>query len=366
MADRPLSLIHFLPSFAYGGQQRRLATLVEHLGQAFKHRICSLDGDISATPLVASYENVVVEPFVLAKSGFLSISNIATIRAAITRSGADLLCTYNFGSIEAAVANKLGARLPHVHHEDGFGADELQGELTRRAIARRVLLGKAQIVVPSQTLEKIAIESWRIRRDRLFRIRPGIDLNRFSVIERKEGREIVVGAVGALRAEKNFLRLIRCFEAAAKDRNAHLVIYGEGPERAALEGAIADSPLRDRMRLMGAIEAPEKAYSVFDVFALTSDTEQTPISLMEAMASGLPVVATDVGDVSALLSSGAEGNVFAAADETAFSRRLAELLDDQAARRRLGERNAETAKSFDQKRMIELFRSLYLDAANER
>jgi len=366
LVDRTLTLIHFFPSFAYGGQQRRLATLVEALGAEFNHRIYSLDGDISAAALLGTFESASVEPFVLEKTRFLSVANINALKKAIAEAEADMLCTYNFGSIEAIIANKIGAGLPHVHHEDGFGADERDGELPRRAITRRVLLSKARVVTPSYALEKIALESWRVERERLFRITPGIDLKRYSFSPRDLRDEVVVGSIGGLRPEKNFLRLIRCFETAADGRNARLIIYGEGPERQTLVSAIAESPSRDRIRLMGATTEPEKALAGIDIFALSSDTEQTPICLMEAMASGLPVVSTDVGDVALMLALGEEKSVYAVNDEAGFSGRLAALIDDAEARRSLGERNAVRAQEFDQKRMIAAFDALYREAARER
>ncbi|MCB2112942.1 MAG: glycosyltransferase [Parvularculaceae bacterium] len=366
MEDRTLSLIHFFPSFAYGGQQRRLATLVEGLGPRFRHRIVSLDGDISAAALIEGLNGASIETLKLEKTRFLSVGNINALKSAIAGSGADLVCTYNFGSIEAVIANRIGAGLAHIHHEDGFGTDERDGELTRRVIARRVLLANARVVTPSYALEKVATESWRIPPARVFRITPGIDLQRFRVAPRDRRSSIVVGSIGALRPEKNFLRLVRCFEKAAAKSNARLVICGDGPERARLEGAISQSPLRERISLTGPTSAPETALAQFDIFALTSDTEQTPISMIEAMAASLPVIATDVGDVALMLALGDEKSVYDIDDETGFSQRLEFLIDNEEERRSLGERNRVRAGEFDRRGMIEAFGRLYREAVSER
>jgi len=366
LADRALTLAHFFPSFSLGGQQRRLATLVEGLGPRFTHRIYSLDGDLGAASLLDGAVGVRVEPLSIRKTSFLSPSNIARLRKAITQAGADLLCTYNFGSVEAVLANRFGPNIAHVHHEDGFGADEASGEIGRRVLARRIVLAGAKVTVPSMTLQRIAVDRWRLFEKNVTRITPGIDLPRFQNIARIQRDEIIIGAVGALRAEKNFARLIRCFETAAADCAARLVIFGDGPERDILERSVAASPMRERIRFAGATQKPELALAEFDIFALTSDTEQTPISLMEAMAAGLPAIATDVGDVRALLGSAAQGNVFAIDDEAGLARRLSELARDERKRREIGALNAETATGFARKPMIDAFKTLYLETAGIR
>lgn len=362
-ADRALSLVHFFPSFSYGGQQRRLATLIEALGPAVTHRIYALDGDVAAAPLIERHSQASLAPLALKKSSLVSLTNVRRLAGAIEESGADLLCTYNFGSIEAAIANRLGPNLPHVHHEDGFGRDEAQARNKKRAFARRRLLGKARVVVPSLGLERIAVNEWGVARERLVRIAPGIDIDRFRRPLRVDHAPVVVGSLGSLRAEKNHLRLIRCFVRAAAGRDARLVICGEGAERAALEHAIAHSAARDRINLSGATETPDAALAEFDIYAVSSDTEQTPLGMMEAMASGLPVLATNVGDIAAMLGDAADNNVFAPVDEEGFAARLATLIDNAAERVALGEKNAARAAGFDQRAMIEAFRALYFNAA---
>ena len=101
----------------------------------------------------------------------------------------------------------------------------------------------------------------------------------------------------------------------------------------------------------------------FDVFALTSDTEQMPLSLMEAMASGLPVVSTDVGDVRAML---APENLpwVGARDDTVVADLLASLLADRGARARVGAANrAKAERDFDQEVMFNTWRGLWTGLA---
>ncbi len=114
----------------------------------------------------------------------------------------------------------------------------------------------------------------------------------------------MIGTVAALRPEKNLARLLRAFRLVADVMPARLVIVGR---RAGAAGAgaarRANSGWAGRCGSPGMSTIPRRCTADFDVFALSSDTEQMPLSVIEAMAAGLPVAATDVGDVAAMLAA---------------------------------------------------------------
>ncbi|MEK7265790.1 MAG: glycosyltransferase family 4 protein [Pseudomonadota bacterium] len=365
-SDPAIKILHVFPSFAVGGQQRRLATLAAAFGPGFSHKVLSLDGDQSAAALFGSVRPA-VEALIVEKSGFIRQRNIDRLRTAIAASGADILCTYNFGSIEAVIANRTGPRLPHIHHEDGFGADEAGGRLKwTRSLARRILLGEATIVVPSRTLEQIALRKWGLPAKRVRRIPVGIDIAGFHAHRKEKAGPIIVGSIGALRKEKNFARLIRCFEIASEGRDARLVIYGDGPERQKLIDLASRSKASGMISLPGATSTVAESLRQFDIFAISSDTEQMPTSLIEAMAGGLPALATAVGDIPDML--GDEGRAFLVNpdDENEYAAKLRTLIDIEELRRKLGAENLERARQFDLAPMTQAFKELYLSAAERR
>ena len=142
-----------------------------------------------------------------------------------------------------------------------------------------------------------------------------------------------------------------------------LVIVGDGPERDNLEKLADDLDIADRTLFVGRQRSPETFLEQLDIFALTSDTEQMPYCLIEAMAAGLPVMATDVGDVKSMLP-GANQVFVAKPDDTMAQRAsLACLIGRPEVRRSLGELNRKHAKKhFDRDVMlnqyIDLFASL--------
>src|SRR5262249_33719656 len=146
--------------------------------------------------------------------------------------------------------------------------------------------------------------------------------------------------VAALRAEKNVARLLR---AVAAVPGCRLVIVGDGPERPALAALAAGLGIADRVSFAGHQAETPDFYARFDLFALSSDTEQMPLSVIEAMASGLPVAATDVGDVRQMLT--AENAPFVTAlDDSALAAAIGALAADGALRRRLGAANVQKAR----------------------
>jgi glycosyltransferase involved in cell wall biosynthesis len=167
----------------------------------------------------------------------------------------------------------------------------------------------------------------------------------------------VIGTVAALRGEKNLARLLEAF--ALLRQPARLVIVGDGPQRAALEARALELGIADRTNFTGHLAAPQDAYRDFDLFALSSDTEQMPLTVLEAMASELAVAATNVGDVAAMLA--AENRPFVVArDAAALAEAMAALLADPARRQAIGSANrARAERDYDQETMFQAYAALF-------
>src|SRR5262249_9202716 len=110
---------------------------------------------------------------------------------------------------------------------------------------------------------------------------------------------------------------------------------------------------------------PVRYYRAMDILALSSDTEQMPLAVLEAMSVSLPVVSTDVGDVRAMLGPDSDRYVVPLGQEDAYTAALAELLDDGAARRRLGQANrTKCLQEFSMEMMTHSYERLYRDVLN--
>ena len=283
----------------------------------------------------------------------------------------DLVLTYNWGSMDAVGAHRIFTpfrRLPRlIHHEDGFNADESGGLSTKRNRFRRLMLPTAQhLVVPSRQLEAVAVSVWKQPAKRVIRIPNGIDVARYLAppepdiipgFSRAPG-DVIVGTLAGLRGVKNLARLVRAV--AAQPPHVKLVIVGEGPERAGIAAEAARLGIAKRLIMAGFLAAPHRYVGHFDIFALSSDSEQFPISLVEAMAAGLPAVSTDVGDVKTMLAAANARFVVPANDEAAFAQALGELIAHGDLRAALGEANRKIARErYDESAMIAHYRGLY-------
>lgn len=355
MSGPPLVLSVF-STFSVGGPQVRFATLANRLGSTFRHAAIAMDGDRACAERLDPGLDI-TWPEVPVRKGD-TLANLRAFRRALREIRPDVLVTYNWGTIEWALANLLPL-VRHIHCEDGFGPEEQAGQIPRRVWTRRVALRRATVVVPSRTLERIATEIWRLPRAGLRYMPNGIDLARFAP-RREAGVGMTVGTVAALRAEKNLARLLRAFAQVPKELGARLVVVGDGPERPALEALVAGLGIAERVHFAGHVADPAPLYAAFDVFALSSDTEQMPISVLEAMASGLPVAATDVGDVRAMLAEENGRFVVPKQDEAALAEAMRALLAEAVLRRAAGEANrARAEREFDERVMVRTYGGLF-------
>jgi len=297
-AERP-RLLHVFPSFVVGGAQMRFAAIANHVGDAFAHSIIAMDGRTTARDLLDA--SVPADfPAVETREGNFA-ARVGRFAGFLRQTRPQRLVTSNWGSIDWVFARALTGT-PHVHMEDGFGSDERDRQLPRRVLTRRAILRRSEIILPSQTLLHIARNIWRLPVRRLHHIPNGIDFLRFAPRGAHQADTPVIGTVAALRPEKNIGRLLEAFAIVRARRPARLIIVGEGAERPGLEQRAAALGVAADVTFAGHSAAPEKFYAGFDVFALSSDTEQMPLSVLEAMACGLPVAATDVGDVRWMLA----------------------------------------------------------------
>ncbi len=340
-------VVHVFPTFAVGGAQVRFAAIANHFGKAFRHVVVALDGHLSCRERLDADLDVTFPNVAATKNA--TLSNAWRYRRLLREWRPDVLVTCNWGAIEFALANIVPVSR-HLHVVDGFGPEERVAQIRRRVLMRRIALGRSPVVLPSRTLLRIAGDIWKLPPKHLHYVPNGVDLVRFATDATRRGvGEPVIGTVAALREEKNIARLLRAFATLPAGR---LVIVGDGPRRSALQALAASLGIGTRVRFAGHHQDTAPFYAQFDIFALSSDTEQMPLSLIEAMASGLPVVSTAVGDV-AMMVANENAAFITELDDAALARALSTLIGDAEARTRIGAANlAKARRDFDQAAMF--------------
>ncbi len=344
-------VLHVFSTFGMGGPQVRFVSLANALKGRYRHTVLAMDGNLAASDGLDRGVDCGFAEMRVARNHGISFANVWHARRLLQRLRPSLLMTYNWGTIEWSLAD-WPALCRHVHVEDGFGPDESpERQNPRRALVRRLLLSRALVIVPSRTLHRVATERWRLRR--VLYLPNGIDCARFARPPDESlaaslglgGGGPVIGAVAGLRPEKNLGRLLRIFARLPRASGTRLAIIGDGPERGDLAALAAGLGIADRVVMPGAIAHPERLLRRFDIFALSSDTEQMPNAILEAMAAALPIVATDVGDLKAMVAPENAAFVLPREDEAAFAAALAALLEDAPSRRRIGRCNEERVRA---------------------
>jgi L-malate glycosyltransferase len=374
--DKPdvFRCLHIFPSFGQGGTEILISSIINYLGPAYQQSIVSLDGNTDCTRRLDPANDVIVNvPKIKIRNPVTKLSNISRI---LRVEQPDLLFTYNWGSIEWALVNRIGRFCSQIHFESGFNPEEADSSLQTRVVVRRFVLSRAdRIVVPSRTLCRLLTTKWKLNAERVTYIPNGVDPHRYPPRADpasvpgfvKEKDELILGTVAPLRAIKNISRLVRAFSKVECKSKLRLLIVGDGTERAKLVAEAGKLGLADRVFFAGHLDKPEAAFALIDVFAVSSDSEQMPFSVLQAMASSRAVASTDVGDISVMVADANRPFIVPKDDEVAFARAISVLLNDPALRTRLGVLNRNRVQNkFSEEKMLAAYRSLIEDLVGRR
>ncbi len=369
---KSLRILHVFPSFELGGSQRRMTTYLNASKAPHNHLIYAMDDCYDAAGLSDHFRTARIPPNLIPKNNM--VGAIRGCRKALQQIKPDLLVTYSWGSIEWAMANRWPRRCPTVHIQDGFGEEEQAAEKPSRQFFRRHVYSRCKrVIVPSNQLAAIARDNWKVPEKRLSYVPNGIDT---SLFDRAPDLALmaqfglvpgapIIGTVARLNPEKNIGRLIEAFSLIeGKHPDVRLVIVGDGIGRAALKMLAERIGVQDRVIFTGTINEPQKIVPAFDIFALSSDTEQMPLSVLEAMAAGKPIASTDVGDTKTMVSE-ANRTFIDGREAGELATSLDTLLSDPALARSLGTANkALVRERYSLDIMVETYDRLFAEAAS--
>ena len=233
----------------------------------------------------------------------------------------------------AAVAARVPVRIFTVH---GWAFSAHSGAAAALYRWADKIAGRATTatICVSQRERADGVRARTCRADRTVVIPNAVDVDAYpqAPLERDVPRLI---SVGRLAAPKDWPTLLSALTKLDPEAFAELVIVGDGPDRDRVEGELARSSL-GRVRLLGERDDVPSLLSNADVFVLASRSEGLPLSVVEAMAAGLPVVASDVGGLRELVRDGETGMLVPSRDPAALADALQPLLADRELRRRLG------------------------------
>jgi sugar transferase (PEP-CTERM/EpsH1 system associated) len=365
MTSSPL-VVHVCHSLATGGLENGVVNLVNMAAGRFSHAIVCM----TETGPLRDRVDRSVEVFSIGKR--LGQDGAAFFRLVrlLRRLRPTVVHSRNWASVDAIPAARL-ARVPLVvHGEHGREAVDPEGRNARRNRIRRFLSPLVdRFVTVSGDLRRWLTEDVRVPAWKVVTINNGVDLSKFASGDRQNARRVlglpgealVIGTVGRLDPVKDQALLLRAFASlGGACRNARLVVGGGGPCRAALAQQGAVLGISDRLHLMGERHDIPLVLSAFDLFVLPSIAEGSSNTILEAMASGLPIVATRVGGNPELVEDTVNGRLVPAGSTAELAASIGGYLEDPHLRTLHGKASRQRAvELFGLERMVDAYVSLY-------
>lgn len=342
--SQPLHIVHLLYRFAAGGLENVLVQLINGLPRGeFRHSLLALTEVDPA--FAARIEREDVQIIALHKSPGQPFKLYPRVYRLLRELKPDVVHSCNIAALEfMPVAAAAGISL-RVHAEHGWDVADPDGSnrsyQTLRRVYRRFV---HSFVAVSPQLQDYLRDKVRVNASRLHFIPNGVDTDRYRPASREDtapadfpfqrNRHIVIGTVGRLEPIKNQALLIAAFIELAQSTHPLaarlcLVVVGDGPERGALNNSLKAAHLAARAWLPGSRADVPEILKALDLFVLPSLAEGTSCTLQEAMATNLPIIATDVGGNADLLEQGRFGDLVGSNDVAALVAAIRSWLDTQ-------------------------------------
>ncbi|TXH77492.1 MAG: glycosyltransferase [Lysobacteraceae bacterium] len=347
-----MHISHVVENLERGGLERMVIDLA--LAQREAGHRCRVACLYETGALASELTSAGIEVRACEKRGGADFSALRRLRAWLRAAPGAVLHTHNANAHYHAVLAAFGLppmRVINTRHGMGATKPRSRGEwLYRRAMSRTHRVA----AVCEAARQRFAAQGVRPR-EALTAVPNGIRIDRFSPADaqtRAALRSILgfaaqtrlIGTVGRLNPVKDQSMLLRAFARLHAERaDTALVLVGDGPLRAALEAEVSALGIGTAVRFLGDRDDVRRLLPGFDLFALSSKSEGYSMALLEACASGLPIVATDVGGNREIVVDGRNGKVVPSGAAEAFSIAMQALIDDPAETMRMGAASREWA-----------------------
>ncbi|MBF0181675.1 MAG: TIGR03088 family PEP-CTERM/XrtA system glycosyltransferase [Magnetococcales bacterium] len=356
-----MRIAHILHRFDIGGLENVVAHLINHLPQdRFDHAIISLTE-------VTDFKQRVNHPRVtfhaLHKKPGKDLAVWFRLWRLLRRLQPDLIHTCNLAAMEAVIPARLAGVGRVIHAEHGRDSYDPHGTNRKYLLLRRLLAPFVDGFVPvSAELATWLIDKVGVPSGKVCFISNGVTLPQQNARHPSASGETIIGTVGRMWSIKDHPNLVHAFfrlSQLAPQRPLRLMIVGDGPERPAVQALIDRLGIADRVRITGWRPDARELMANFDLFVLSSQAEGTPLTILEAMAASLPVVATRVGGVPDLVVDGQTGALVPPGDAEALARAMLPYLDPELAARHGAAGRARIAEQFSLTAMVEAYRRLF-------
>lgn len=374
-ADRRPLVVHVVYRFDTGGLENGVVNLINHMpAQAYRHAVLALT---DVTDFKRRIRRDDVQFIALHKPPGHGIWLYPRLYRLMRQLRPAIVHTRNLAALEVVVpAWAAGVRV-RVHGEHGRDVDDLDGQSRRHQWMRRLYQPfVSRYIALSKDLACYLTGRVGVAERHVAQIYNGVDISRFGAVPCGDKPAIVgcpfaspglwlFGTVGRMAAVKDQLNLARAFIIAMQSRpelqaNVRLVMVGDGPLRAQAQQLLDEAGLGAQCWLPGERSDVAEVMQGLSCFVLPSLAEGISNTILEAMACGLPVIATDVGGNAELVSAGHTGSIVPAANPHALAEAMLRMMQDLGAAARMGAAGrADVERRFSLQAMVASYQSLY-------
>jgi sugar transferase (PEP-CTERM/EpsH1 system associated) len=329
-----IKILHIIHAFNIGGLENGLVNVInESSRDLFEHEICC----VTTTGEAEQRLNRTVRIFEMHKREGNDWRIVSELFHLMRSRKPHIVHTRNWGAIDGIIASRLSKMPVVIHGEHGWNAEDLHGLNLKRRLARRLLSPVVNcFVTVSEDIRDWLIRSVRIKPEKIKKIVNGVDTRRFCnkdagvLLERCPPQdEIVIGTVGRMDPIKRYDLLLRAFDHIDHNRyKLKLIMVGDGPQSSKLRSIAGQLSHADRIVFAGATADVVDQYHQMDIFVLPSENEGISNTILEAMACGLPIVATAVGGNPELVIHGETGMLIPAGSAEAIYQALSVYLEN--------------------------------------
>ncbi|TCS38566.1 sugar transferase (PEP-CTERM/EpsH1 system associated) [Paucimonas lemoignei] len=333
MDKRPL-IVHLVYRLDFGGLETLLVECVNNLpADRYRHAVVCLT---DYTTFAKKIRDRNVALYSLHKPPGLGLKTHFKLWRLLRKLKPAILHTYNLAAIEYAFTATLAGVPVRIHAEHGRDASDPEGKNPRHNLLRRLLVPFIDRYIPvSADLGHWLHFTVGIPAAKIQLIHNGVNTDKFYPGAKREERDqrphpvpfgddcFVIGTVGRIQDVKDHIGLVDAFivmrQLSPESSSLRLAIIGDGPLMPALRKKLADAGLEDAVWLPGARTDIADIMRGFDLFVLPSLAEGTPVTVLEAMACGLPVVASRVGGLPEVVEDNVNGMLVPPADPAALA-----------------------------------------------
>lgn len=368
--DRKIHVMHIVDSLEVGGMENGVVNIANSIDkERFKLSICCLSHPGVLSKRIQDKNILVVS---LGWAGGFRPKLILKLAKIFKEYKVDIIHTHGWVTlIYCSVASCIAKNRVLIHGEHGvFHLDN-----SRRKIAFRIISSYVdKYITVSYSLEKELAGLINSGNDKITTIPNGVDLQKFTSLNGAAICNIkadlgipllsnVIGSAGRLESIKNYEMLLHVFSKLINYVDIHCVLIGDGSQRTKLEELAKQLGVGEKVHFTGKVDNPHQVLSILDVFVCSSFSEGMSNTILEAMACGKPIVATNVGDNCKLVDDGCNGFLVQSEDSSGLEKALQLLVSDKEMLLKFGTYSRKIAEEkYDILKMVSSYQDIYIQS----